>query len=99
MKACACSHDIENICWNFREFKSGYLDLLRRQFGTKRVRANNVYQEYINDRDHVHMNSTQWETLTEFVKWLGREGWLWHLIIVLVRDNFIQLVTILGCQI
>lgn len=20
------------------------------------------------------MNSTQWETLTEFVKWLGREG-------------------------
>jgi len=27
-----------------------------------------------NDRDHVHMNSTQWETLTEFIKWLGREG-------------------------
>jgi len=59
---------------HFREFKDGYLDLLRRQFGTKRVKANQVYQDYINDRDHVHMNSTQWETLTEFIKWLGREG-------------------------
>ncbi|XP_067928216.1 DNA/RNA-binding protein KIN17-like [Watersipora subatra] len=57
-----------------QEFRDGYLDLLRRQFGTKRVKANQVYQEYINDRDHVHMNSTQWETLTEFIKWLGREG-------------------------
>lgn len=33
-----------------------------------------VYQEYIHDRNHVHMNSTQWETLTDFVKWLGKEG-------------------------
>lgn len=42
--------------------------------GTKRVGANVVYQEYISDREHLHMNSTQWETLTEFVKWLGKEG-------------------------
>lgn len=25
-------------------------------------------------RDHLHMNATKWETLTDFVKWLGREG-------------------------
>lgn len=56
------------------EFLEGYLSLLKRRFGTKRVHANNVYQEYIQDRDHVHMNATQWETLTDFVKWLGREG-------------------------
>lgn len=56
------------------EFLEGYLSLLRRRFGTKRVHANNVYQEYIQDRDHIHMNATQWETLTDFVKWLGREG-------------------------
>ncbi|MPC09907.1 DNA/RNA-binding protein KIN17-like [Portunus trituberculatus] len=56
------------------EFLEGYLGLLKRRFGTKRVHANNVYQEYIQDRDHVHMNATQWETLTDFVKWLGREG-------------------------
>ncbi|KAL1117407.1 hypothetical protein AAG570_004733 [Ranatra chinensis] len=57
-----------------KEFADGYLELLSRQFGTKRVHANRVYQEYISDRHHLHMNSTQWETLTEFVKWLGREG-------------------------
>ena len=50
------------------------MNLLKRQYGTKRVNANMVYQEYIHDRDHIHMNSTQWETLTDFVKWLGREG-------------------------
>ncbi|KAM7367331.1 hypothetical protein PAMP_015241 [Pampus punctatissimus] len=42
--------------------------------GTKRVHNNIVYNEYISDREHVHMNSTQWETLTDFTKWLGREG-------------------------
>ncbi|XP_046975551.1 DNA/RNA-binding protein KIN17 [Vanessa cardui] len=57
-----------------REFSDGYLELLKRQFGTKRVHANKVYQDYIANRDHLHMNATQWETLTEFVKWLGREG-------------------------
>ncbi|XP_005993942.1 DNA/RNA-binding protein KIN17 isoform X2 [Latimeria chalumnae] len=42
---------------------------------TKRVHNNVVYNEYISNRDHVHMNSTQWETLTDFTKWLGREGY------------------------
>lgn len=44
------------------------------RFGTKRVRANQVYQEYISDKSHLHMNSTRWVTLTEFVKHLGRTG-------------------------
>lgn len=57
-----------------KEFADGYLELLRRRFGTKRVHANRVYQEYISDRNHLHMNATEWETLTEFVKYLGREG-------------------------
>ncbi|KAK1906264.1 DNA/RNA-binding protein KIN17 [Dissostichus eleginoides] len=56
------------------EFKNEFLELLRRRFGTKRVHNNIIYNEYINDREHVHMNSTQWETLTDFTKWLGREG-------------------------
>lgn len=42
--------------------------------GTKRVHNNIVYNEYISHREHIHMNSTQWETLTDFTKWLGREG-------------------------
>ncbi|VEN48730.1 unnamed protein product [Callosobruchus maculatus] len=53
------------------DFAKGYMEILRRQFGTKRVNANKVYQEYIRDRDHIHMNGTRWVTLTGFVKWLG----------------------------
>lgn len=44
------------------------------RFGTKRVRANQVYQEYIADKSHLHMNATRWVTLSEFVKHLGRTG-------------------------
>lgn len=58
-----------------KDFLEGFIELLRRRFGTKRVHANIVYQEYITDRHHIHMNSTQWETLTDFVKWTGREGY------------------------
>lgn len=57
-----------------QDFLDDFTQLLKRRFGTKRVHANQVYQEYIADRNHLHMNSTQWETLTDFVKWLGREG-------------------------
>ncbi|CAL8340076.1 unnamed protein product [Arctogadus glacialis] len=56
------------------EFKRDFLELLRRRFGTKRVHNNIVYNEYIGHREHVHMNSTQWETLTDFTKWVGKEG-------------------------
>nr|DBA31402.1 TPA: hypothetical protein GDO54_007258 [Pyxicephalus adspersus] len=54
------------------EFRTEFLELLRRRFGTKRVHNNIVYNEYISHREHVHMNATQWETLTDFTKWLGR---------------------------
>jgi len=56
------------------EFNTCYVNTLKRRFGTKRVHANIVYQEYINDKDHIHMNSTRWLTLTDYVKWLGRKG-------------------------
>jgi DNA/RNA-binding protein KIN17 len=56
------------------EFLRNFMDLLRRQFGTRRVHCNVVYNEYIKDRHHFHMNSTKWVTLTGLVKWLGREG-------------------------
>lgn len=48
--------------------------IILHRFGTKRVRANQVYQEYIADKSHLHMNATRWVTLTEFVKHLGRSG-------------------------
>ncbi|XP_051889868.1 DNA/RNA-binding protein KIN17 [Pristis pectinata] len=57
------------------EFRNEFLELLRRRFGTKRVHNNVIYNEYISHREHVHMNATMWETLTDFTKWLGREGY------------------------
>jgi len=55
-----------------------FLDLVNpytiNRFGTKRIKANTVYQEFIQDKNHQHMNSTRWVTLTEFVKHLGRTG-------------------------
>ncbi|KAL4290598.1 hypothetical protein GQ457_14G023820 [Hibiscus cannabinus] len=56
------------------EFETNFLDLMKRSHRFTRVAATVVYNEFINDRHHLHMNSTQWETLTEFVKYLGRTG-------------------------
>jgi len=56
------------------EFQHAFVQLLSRRFGTNRIKANRVYQEYIQDRHHLHMNSTRWVSLTEFVKHLGRSG-------------------------
>jgi len=56
------------------QFQHDFVTLLSRRFGTKRVKANNVYQEFIQDKHHQHMNSTRWVTLTEFAKHLGRTG-------------------------
>jgi len=55
-------------------FKRDFLRLLRTAHGEKTVVANHFYQEYISDKEHVHMNSTKWPSLTEFIKYLGREG-------------------------
>ncbi|KAK6933184.1 DNA/RNA-binding protein Kin17, WH-like domain [Dillenia turbinata] len=56
------------------EFESAFLEHMKRSHRFSRVAATVVYNEYIADRHHIHMNSTQWLTLTEFVKYLGRTG-------------------------
>lgn len=55
-------------------FQHEFVTLLSRRYNTKRVLANRVYQEYISDKNHLHMNATRWVTLTEFAKHLGRSG-------------------------
>ncbi|XP_054822717.1 KIN17-like protein [Prosopis cineraria] len=56
------------------EFESSFLEHMKRSHRFSRIAATVVYNEYISDRHHVHMNSTRWLTLTEFVKYLGRTG-------------------------
>lgn len=57
-----------------RQFQRDFLQLLKTSHGEKKVHMNNFYQEYIRDKEHVHMNATKWPSLTEFAKFLGREG-------------------------
>lgn len=56
------------------DFQRSFLTLLRTAHGEKKVHINHFYQEYISDKEHVHMNATRWPSLTEFAKHLGREG-------------------------
>merc|ERR1712066_453191 len=57
-----------------REFKDEFLSLLKHRFLDNRVYTNMVYNDYIAERNHIHMNATVWSTLTDFVKYLGKEG-------------------------
>ncbi|KAG2125297.1 domain of Kin17 curved DNA-binding protein-domain-containing protein [Suillus cothurnatus] len=60
------------------QFQHDFVQLLSRRYNTKRVRVNQVYQEFIQDKNHLHMNATRWVTLTEFAKHLGAQtekGW------------------------
>lgn len=56
------------------QFRRDFIQLLRSSHGEKQVYINHFYQEYIRDKEHVHMNATRWSSLTEFAKFLGREG-------------------------
>ncbi|KAF9881324.1 hypothetical protein CkaCkLH20_01474 [Colletotrichum karsti] len=56
------------------QFLRDFLQLLRTGHGEKQVQINHFYQEYIANKEHVHMNATKWPSLTEFAKHLGREG-------------------------
>jgi DNA/RNA-binding protein KIN17 len=56
------------------EFVKDFVSLLKTSHGEKMVNANHFYNEYIADKNHLHMNATRWNSLTEFVKYLGREG-------------------------
>lgn len=56
------------------QFQSDFLSLLKTGHGEKQVHMNHFYQEYIANKEHIHMNATKWPSLTEFAKHLGREG-------------------------
>ncbi|KAG6190364.1 hypothetical protein E4U36_003007 [Claviceps purpurea] len=56
------------------DFLRDFLQLLKTGHGEKQVQMNHFYQEYIANKEHIHMNATRWPSLTEFAKYLGKEG-------------------------
>ncbi len=59
---------------NTAEFVKGFMRVFAGRYASKRVLVNAVYQEYITDRHHLHMNATKFHSLSEFTMYLGREG-------------------------
>lgn len=55
------------------EFEEAYIEIIKRKRNA-RLKANAVYQELVSHRQHIHMNSTKWETLTSFLQYLGKKG-------------------------
>jgi DNA/RNA-binding protein KIN17 len=55
-------------------FEKNFIDTVRMRHSTSKVAANTVYQEMIQDKQHIHMNATIWTTLSDFVKYLGKTG-------------------------
>lgn len=51
-----------------REFERNFLDILKRRYFSKQIPANKIYVDMISNKQHIHMNSTKWATLTGFVE-------------------------------
>ena len=65
-----------------KEFQTEFMNLLKSRF-KEPTELNFVYQEYIKDSEHMHLNATKWSTLTSFAQHLGKEG----LVRVQEREN------------
>jgi DNA/RNA-binding protein KIN17 len=68
------SHATQIMDQYSKTFEKNFISTLRMRHSTSKVAANTVYQEMIQDKQHVHMNATIWTTLSDFVKYLGKTG-------------------------
>ena len=57
-----------------KEFLDAFMEELRRKTENVRSKATSIWKSVIAERHHIHLNATKWLTLTEFVKYIGREG-------------------------
>ena len=57
-----------------KQFEKSFMQLMSTKFCSVAIKANDVYMEFINDRQHFHMNATIWCTLGRFVEYLDRTG-------------------------
>ncbi|KAM7208798.1 Domain of Kin17 curved DNA-binding domain containing protein [Naviculisporaceae sp. PSN 640] len=74
-KALEAGQNFKGVQEDFsKTFLNEFISLLKSSHGEKEIHANKFYQEVISRRDHTHLNATKWHSLTEFVKYLGRES-------------------------
>ncbi|CCC70925.1 hypothetical protein NCAS_0G00380 [Naumovozyma castellii] len=65
------AEDINNYT---TEFERNFLRLLKLNHGEKKIEANKFYNEFIQDKEHIHMNSTNFTSLSKFIQYLSRNG-------------------------
>ncbi|CCE64974.1 hypothetical protein TPHA_0J01530 [Tetrapisispora phaffii CBS 4417] len=63
--------DIEGFSKSFEE---SFLKLLRNNHGEKKISANKFYNEFIQDKHHIHMNATEFTSLNKFLQHLSKTG-------------------------
>lgn len=74
-KALSAGENFKGVQEDFsKAFIQDFVSLLKTGHREKAVHVNKFYQEYIANKEAVHMNATKWNSLTEFAKFLGREG-------------------------
>ncbi|EDO16422.1 hypothetical protein Kpol_1030p32 [Vanderwaltozyma polyspora DSM 70294] len=65
------SEDIDKYS---KQFETNFLRLLRLSHGEKKIGANKFYNEFIQDKEHIHMNATRFTSLTKFIQYLSKSG-------------------------
>ncbi|AQZ11928.1 RTS2 (YOR077W) [Zygosaccharomyces parabailii] len=55
-----------------KQFEAEFLRMLRLTHGEKKIEANKFYNEFIQDKNHTHMNATRFTSLTRFIQHLGK---------------------------
>lgn len=54
-----------------RLFEEDFLKLLRLSHGEKKIEANKFYNQFIQAKDHIHMNATRFTSLSKFIHHLN----------------------------
>ncbi|KAL7723001.1 DNA/RNA-binding protein Kin17 WH-like domain-containing protein [Entamoeba marina] len=57
-----------------KQFEDGFLAILQHRHHHSKIRANVVYNEYIQDKTHTHLNGTRWTSLSGFIRYLQSKG-------------------------
>ncbi|KAJ3320454.1 DNA/RNA-binding protein kin17 [Boothiomyces sp. JEL0866] len=56
------------------DFHNSFMQMLGSRYKNGRHSAKAIYEDFISDPFHVHLNSTRWTSFTSYVKYLGKEG-------------------------
>lgn len=56
------------------KFIKDFVSLLKKSHGSKMIGANRFYQEYIKNKDHIHLNSTKWRLLVHVISYMKDEN-------------------------